>query len=70
MGNDVMQAERPGDRVQLCLAGFPLPRVDPSTHRVECNPDSDARGFTFRVYDYRRHAAYIGMNAEHDCGGA
>lgn len=69
-GNALMRVERPGDRVQICLTGFPLPLMDPSTHHVLCDPDKDPRGFTFRVYDYRRHAAYIGMNSEHDCGGA
>jgi hypothetical protein len=65
-----MRTERVGDAVQICLTGFPLPRVDPKTHQVLCNPDADARGFEFRVYDYRQHAAYIGINSEHGCGGA
>jgi hypothetical protein len=69
-GNDIMRSERAGDSVQLCLTGFPLPRIDPTTQRVICNPDKDGRGFEFRVYDYRLHAAYIGPNSEHSCGGA
>jgi hypothetical protein len=69
-GNALMQSERAGDRVQVCLTGFPLPRIDPATKHVLCDPDQDPRGFEFRVYDVRRHAAYIGPNAEHACGGA
>jgi hypothetical protein len=62
-GNDVMMAERPGDKVQVCF----LSRPPPTKY---CNPDKDARGRMFRVYDYRRRASYAGMNSEHDCGGA
>jgi len=62
-GNDVMMSERPGDRVQVCFLSRPAPTTF-------CNPDEDARGRTFRVYDYRRHAQYAGMNSEHFCGGA
>lgn len=62
-GNDVMMAERPGDKVQVCF----LSRPAPSKY---CNPDKDGRGRMFRVYDYRRNASYAGMNSEHDCGGA
>ncbi len=62
-GNDVMMSERPGDRVQVCFLGPPTPTQF-------CNPDADARGRTYRVYDYRQHASYAGSNSEHDCGGA
>jgi hypothetical protein len=69
-GNAIMRSERAGDSVQVCLVSFPAPRIDPATHRVLCDPDKDARGLTFRVYDVRQHAAYVGPNSEHDCGGA
>lgn len=62
-GNDVMIAERAGDKVQVCFLSRPAPTK-------YCNPDKDGRGRVFRVYDYRRHASYAGMNSEHDCGGA
>lgn len=62
-GNNVMIAERPGDRVQVCFLGWPKPTQS-------CDPDKDSRGRTYRVYDYRQHASYDGMNSEHDCGGA
>jgi hypothetical protein len=62
-GNHIMAGERPGDRVQVCFLSRPAPTAG-------CDPDQDARGRTFRVYDYRQHAQYDGMNSEHDCGGA
>jgi hypothetical protein len=62
-GNGIMMAERKGDRVQVCFLSRPAPTI-------YCNPDKDGRGRVFRVYDYRRHAQYAGMNSEHDCGGA
>jgi hypothetical protein len=62
-GNDVMMAERPGDRVQVCFMSAPAPTK-------YCDPDKDSRGRVYRVYDYRQHASYQGMNSEHDCGGA
>ena len=62
-GNNVMIAERPGDRVQLCFLGGPAPTT-------YCDPDKDGRGRNYRVYDYRQRASYAGMNGEHDCGGA
>ena len=62
-GNDIMMSERPGDRVQVCFLSRPGPTVS-------CNPDKDPRGRMFRVYDYRQHAQYAGMNSEHFCGGA
>jgi hypothetical protein len=62
-GNTIMMRERPGDKVQVCFLSRPAPTI-------YCNPDQDGRGLVFRVYDYRRHAQYSGMNSEHDCGGA
>ncbi len=62
-GNDVMIREHPGDRVQVCFLSRPAPTVD-------CNPDLDERGRTYRVYDYRQHSQYSGMSTEHGCGGA
>jgi len=62
-GNGLMMEERPGDKVQLCFLSGPLPNAT-------CNPDKDPRGRTYRVYDYKRHAAYDGWNDGHGCGGA
>lgn len=62
-GNNIMMAEHAGDRVQVCFISRPAPTK-------YCNPDKDGRGRMFRIYDYRRHAQYSGMNSEHDCGGA
>jgi hypothetical protein len=63
LGNALMASEKPGDRVQVCFLGYPSPEK-------YCNPDKDERGRTYWVYDYKRHAAYDGINGEHDCGGA
>ncbi len=68
--NDIMAAERPGDRVQVCLMSFPTPTYDAARRQYICDPDRDGRGWTFRIYDYRQHAAYYGSNTEHYCGGA
>lgn len=62
-GNNIMMRERPGDKVQVCFVSRPAPTT-------ECDPDKDGRGRVFRVYDYRQHAQYSGMNSEHGCGGA
>jgi len=62
-GNGTMIKERPGDKVQVCFISRPPPTI-------YCDPDKDGRGRVFRVYDYRQHAQYSGMNSEHDCGGA
>jgi hypothetical protein len=62
-GNNVMMAEHPGDRVQVCLVQVPAPTQF-------CNPDTDPRGRVYRVWDYRQKAQYNGLNSEHDCGGA
>ena len=61
--NPIMLQERVGDRVQVCLVGTPTP-----TDR--CDPGKDSRGRIYRVYDYRLHAAYVGENGNHACGGA
>ena len=68
--NALMMSEKAGDPVQLCLMSYPTPQYDASTKRWVCNPDTDARGYIFRVYDYKRHRAYYGPNTEHGCGGA
>ncbi len=65
-----MRSERRGDRIQVCLLSFPLPRFDKATHQWICDPDADPRGWMFRVYEYRRHAAFYGPNTQHSCGGA
>jgi hypothetical protein len=62
-GNNVMMAEKKGDKVQVCFLGPPAPTV-------YCNPDQDGRGRTYRVYDYRQKQQYSGINSEHGCGGA
>jgi hypothetical protein len=67
--NDIMMAEHPGDRVQVCFLGPPDPTWD-SHGNLTCDPDTDSRGRTYRVYDYRLRGAYAGMNSEHGCGGA
>jgi hypothetical protein len=69
-GNAVMQKARPGDPVQVCLVSFPIPTHDPKTGAVMCDPNADPRGFVFRIYAYRQHAAYMGPNSQHGCGGA
>lgn len=62
-GNNVMMAEKKGDKVQVCFLGPPAPTA-------YCDPDTDSRGRTYRVYDYRQKAQYNGINSEHGCGGA
>ncbi|HEV3091874.1 MAG TPA: hypothetical protein VGX91_10605 [Candidatus Cybelea sp.] len=62
-GNAIMIREHRGDKVQVCFLSRPAPTL-------YCDPDTDGRGRMFRVYDYRQHAQYSGMNSEHDCGGA
>ncbi|MBV8373374.1 MAG: hypothetical protein JOY69_08955 [Candidatus Eremiobacteraeota bacterium] len=68
--NALMMNEKPGDRVQVCLIGTPTPEYNAAQKLWICNPDYDARGYSFRVYDYKRHAAYYGGATEHGCGGA
>jgi hypothetical protein len=67
--NDVMVAEKPGDRVQLCFLGGPAPTVG-ANGAIGCNPDTDPRGRQYRVWDYAQRKQYVGYNAEHLCGGA
>ncbi len=69
-GNKLMESEKPGDRVQVCLVSFPTPTRDPQTAKVICDPNIDSRGIVYRVYDYGRHAAYMGPDSQHSCGGA
>ncbi len=69
-GNNVMESEKPGDKVQVCLVSFPTPTRDPQTGKAICDPNVDSRGMVYRVYDYRHHVAYIGPNSQHGCGGA
>jgi hypothetical protein len=69
-GNALMQSETPGTHVQVCLAGFPTPSSEADTGKPICDPNSDPRGFIFRVYDYHRHAAFMGPDSQHSCGGA
>ncbi|MBV9276730.1 MAG: hypothetical protein JOZ97_00685 [Candidatus Eremiobacteraeota bacterium] len=68
--NAFMMTEKAGDPVQVCLMSYPTPQYDAKSRRWICNPDTDARGYIFRVYDYKRHRAYYGPNSEHGCGGA
>jgi hypothetical protein len=62
-GADVAAAERPEDRVRLCLLSMPV-------RQGRCDPEYDPRGREYRVWDYRQHAAYVGSTGGHDCGGA
>jgi hypothetical protein len=61
--NNIMMAERIGERVRVCFLGGP--EADEA-----CDPKTDLRGWKFDVYDYRQHASYSGINSEHGCGGA
>ena len=67
--NPIMEAEKPGDRVQLCFLGGPYPQVGANA-ALGCNPDTDSRGRQYRVWDYKQNKQYAGYNAEHLCGGA
>jgi len=60
--NKTMQAERAGDKVQVCLVSVPPPTD-------YCDPDKDPRGRIYRVYDYRQKKQYSG-GSQHGCGGA
>ena len=70
LGNTLMESERAGDRVQVCLFSFPTPTHDLETGKTVCDPNEDPRGLEYRVYDYKRRAAYMGPDTEHSCGGA
>jgi hypothetical protein len=60
--------QRQGGSVQVCAVAYPDDQA--ATNSGSCNPTTDDRGRSLRVYDYRLGFAYIGPNAEHDCGGA
>jgi len=62
-GNPLMISEHVGDKVQVCFLGPPPPTK-------YCDPDQDARGRQYRVWDYQRKAQYWGGNSQHGCGGA
>jgi hypothetical protein len=68
--NALMESQRRGDQVQVCLVSFPTPRYDAQEHRFVCDPDADPRGWQYRVYSYRLRAAYVGPSSQHACGGA
>ena len=70
IANELMQSEKPGDKVQVCLVSFPTPTHDLQTGKIVCDPETDPRGMVYRVYDYKRHGAYMGPDSEHGCGGA
>ena len=60
----VLELERPGDKVQVCLIAVPK----------GC-PKGDDRGKFYRVFDYRHKAAYQKASyqmadSQHMCGGA
>ena len=61
--NSVMDLQKVGDRVQVCLIS--IPDEDGS-----CDLKKDPRGRVYRVYNYRLKDAYSGSNANHSCGGA
>jgi hypothetical protein len=61
--NSVMDAQVVGDKVQVCLIYMP-------ESEKRCNPEKDPRGRVYRVYNYRLKSAYVGINANHLCGGA
>jgi hypothetical protein len=62
--NKLIARERAGDKVQVCVISFP------DTSDPECDPKTDRRGRTLRVYDYAHKFVYEGPNSEHMCGGA
>lgn len=57
-----------GDRVRVCLVSVPERDVTPDG--AGCDPDRDARGREFIVYDRNNGHAEIYSNGEHGCGGA
>ncbi len=69
-GNALMASEKRGDRVQVCFVAFPHPLRDAKTKATICDPATDLRGMTYRIYDYAKHAAYAGPDSQHSCGGA
>ncbi|HTL87843.1 MAG TPA: hypothetical protein VL134_00470 [Leptolyngbya sp.] len=61
--NSVLAQQQVGDRVQVCLIGYPV-------KDNRCNPDQDPRGRYYRIFNYRQNAEYSGTNGNHLCGGA
>jgi hypothetical protein len=55
----VVENQRPGDKVRLCLLEVP----------VGCPPGDD-RGWKYSVYDYTQNETYVMFNSQHMCGGA
>ncbi len=55
----VVERERTGDKVQVCLVAVPK----------NC-PPGDERGKVYRVFDYGQKAAYEMGDSQHVCGGA
>jgi hypothetical protein len=66
--NALMESQRLGDRVQVCLLS--RPRYDAGQRKFVCDPDADPRGWQYRVYARRLRAAYTGPDSQHACGGA
>jgi hypothetical protein len=60
--NSVMDLQKVGDKVQVCLISLP--------DAGDCDLKKDPRGRIYRVYNYRLKSAYSGFNANHSCGGA
>ena len=56
----VVQNQRPGDKVRVCLVEVP----------VDCPPGDDKRGWKYSVYDYNQNETYVMYNSQHTCGGA
>jgi hypothetical protein len=61
--DSVLAKQQVGDRVQVCLVGYPA-------SNQYCNPNRDPRGRYYRIYNYRQKAEYSGTNGNHLCGGA
>ena len=61
--NSVMDLQKVGDKVQVCLISMP-------DEAGSCDLKKDSRGRVYRVYNYRLKGDYSGFNANHSCGGA
>jgi len=61
--NRVWSLVKIGDPVQVCLIALPA-------RTATCNPQIDARGRRYYVYDYRTQGAFIETTGAHACGGA
>jgi hypothetical protein len=59
----LMDQQKVGDKVQVCLTSSPLPDAS-------CNPQKDPRSRFYRVFNDRQKSAYSGTNYNHLCGGA